>query len=173
MEQLDHYLSLAREKGIDHAVVIETSKVYTAPWVRMKCQYGCFHYSRSLCCPPRTPTPEEMRKIIDSYSRAILLHKLWKEGARVIKSFNEGVVDVELALFLDGFYKAWSLGSGPCRGCEECNIAGGCLHSDRARPSMEACGIDVFRTAAENGLPFPVLKHTEEDRNSFGLVLVE
>jgi hypothetical protein len=37
---------------------------------------------------------------------------------------------------------------------------------------MEACGIDVFRTAAENGLSFPVLKQTNEERNSFGLVLV-
>jgi hypothetical protein len=38
---------------------------------------------------------------------------------------------------------------------------------------MEACGIDVFRTAAENGLKFSVLKNAKEDRNSFGLVLVE
>jgi predicted metal-binding protein len=172
MEQLDRYLLLAKEKGIDHAAVIETSKVYTAPWVKMKCQFGCFFYNRSFCCPPRTPPPEEMRTILDSYTHAILLHKLWKEGVRDIRNFNESVVEVELALFLAGYYKAWGLGSGPCRGCEKCNITGECLHSDKARPSMEACGIDVFRTAAENGLSFPVLKHTNAERNSFGLVLV-
>jgi predicted metal-binding protein len=173
MEQFDRYLDSAREKGIDHAVVIETSRVYTAPWVRMKCQYGCRFYNNSLCCPPRTPKPEEMREILDSYSHAILLHKLWKRGVRDIRSFNEAVVAVELALFFDGYYKAWGLGSGPCKICEKCNIQGGCQNSDRARPSMEACGIDVFRTAAENGLKLPVLKHIEADRNSFGVVFVE
>jgi predicted metal-binding protein len=101
MEQFDRYLDSAREKGIDHAVVIETSRVYTAPWVRMKCQYGCRFYNNSLCCPPRTPKPEEMREILDSYSHAILLHKLWKRGVRDIRSFNEAVVAVELALFFD------------------------------------------------------------------------
>ena len=173
MEKLVRYLRLAKEKGIDHAVVIETSKVFTALWVRMKCQYGCRFYNNSLCCPPRTPKPEEMRQILDSYSRAILLHKLWKGGVRDIKSFNESVVAVELALFFDGYYKALGLGSGPCRICEKCNIKGGCLHIDRARPSMEACGIDVFKTAEKNGLKFLPLKHIEDDRNSFGVVLVE
>jgi predicted metal-binding protein len=114
-----------------------------------------------------------MRKILDSYSRAILLYKRWNGGIRDIKSFNEAVAALELALFFDGYYKAWGLGSGPCTICEKCNVQGGCLHSDRARPSMEACGIDVFRTAAENDIKFPVLKHIEEDRNSFGVVLVE
>lgn len=173
MEVLDRYLSLAHEKGIGDALVVKTSEVHTAPWVRIKCQYGCYFYSRSLCCPPHTPTDEQMRNILDSYSRAILLHKLWQPETRDIKSFNEAVVDIELALFFDGYYKAWGLGSGPCRGCEKCNVAGGCVHSDRARPSMEACGINVFRTAAERGLSFPVLKDTKEYRNSFGLVLVE
>lgn len=173
MEDLDRYLSLAREKDIDHAVVLSTAEIYTAPWVTIKCQYGCFHYGESLCCPPRTPDHEKMRAILNSYSRAILLHKLWKEETRDIRSFNEAVVDIELALFFDGYYKAWSMGSGPCRHCEKCNLEGRCVHGDRARPSMEACAIDVFRTASEKGLSFPVLRDVKEQRNSFGLVLVK
>jgi predicted metal-binding protein len=173
MKRFDRHLKWAKEKGLDHVMVIETSKVYTAAWVRRKCQFGCRFYNNSLCCPPRTPGPAETRQILNSYSHAILLHKLWKGDTSDIRSFNEAVVAVESALFLDGYYKAWGLGSGPCRICEKCNIGGGCLNISIARPSMEACGIDVYRTAEENGLKFQVLKHVEKDRNSFGVVLVE
>ncbi len=173
MQVLDRYLSMARDKGMDHAIVVKTSEVYTAPWVRMKCQYGCTHYNKSLCCPPRTPTPAETRSILDSYSCAILLHKLWGSETRDIKSFNESAVEIELALFFDGYYKAFCFGSGFCRRCEKCNLTEGCVYSGRARPSMEACGIDVFATAAAEGLIFPVLKDTSERRNSFAIILVE
>jgi hypothetical protein len=38
---------------------------------------------------------------------------------------------------------------------------------------MESCGIDVFKTARDNGFPIDVVKTHEEERNIFGLVLVE
>ena len=46
---------MALKKGADHAVVVDTSKVYTAPWVRLECRFGCRRYNTSLCCPPRSP----------------------------------------------------------------------------------------------------------------------
>jgi predicted metal-binding protein len=63
MKQLEPYLQMALEKEVTDAVVIETSKVFTEAWVRMKCQFGCSMYGRGLCCPPRTPTPEDTRFI--------------------------------------------------------------------------------------------------------------
>ena len=161
-EQFAPYLKTALEKGIDQAVVVETSRVVTAPWVRMKCQFGCSGFGVSLCCPPRTPTPDEMRKILDSYTFGILLHRQIKKGGK----------DVERALFLDGYYKAWTLGSGPCGRCKACNM-GTCLHADKARPSMEACGIDVFATARAYNLPIQVVKGRTDQRNFYALVLAE
>jgi hypothetical protein len=38
---------------------------------------------------------------------------------------------------------------------------------------MEACGIDVFKTARGNGFPIEVLRTREEERDIFGLILVE
>ena len=35
------YIKSAHDQGIHDAIVIKTSEVYTAPWVRMKCQFGC------------------------------------------------------------------------------------------------------------------------------------
>ena len=139
----------------------------------MKCQFGCAGYGRTRCCPPYTPTPEEMRKILDSYTYGILAHLHWKKTYKTVDRFNEALVDLERRIFLDGYYKAWTLGCGPCDRCTECNIGGACLHPDRARPSMESCGIDVFKTAREHGLPINVLKDHKEERDSYGLVLIE
>ena len=172
-EKLTPFLTMALERGVDHARIIETSSIITAPWVRLKCQFGCFGYGRGLCCPPYTPTPEQMRGILDSYTHAIVLHHHWQKGYGALDEFNEMVVDIEKALFLDGYYKAWGMGSGPCRRCKKCDTTGTCMHADRARPSLEGCGIDVFMTARGHDLPIQVLRTHNEERDIFGAVLVE
>jgi predicted metal-binding protein len=83
------------------------------------------------------------------------------------------MVRLEIEIFLDGYYKAWSMGSGPCRLCKECDVTDSCKHGYEARPSMEACGIDVFKTARDHGFPVEVVRTHEEERNVFGLILVE
>jgi predicted metal-binding protein len=173
MKQLELYLQMALEKEVTDAVVIDTSKVFTEPWVRMKCQFGCAMFGKRLCCPPRTPTPEEMRRILDSYKYGILLHRHIHKGYKHINDFSEIIVDLERNVFLDGYYKAWAVGSGPCTRCKECNITGTCLHPEKARPSMESCGIDIYKTARENGLPIQVVKNHSQDRDIYGLILVE
>ncbi|MBA4417117.1 MAG: hypothetical protein C0392_04290 [Syntrophus sp. (in: bacteria)] len=173
MDQFETYLSSTVNQGIDHALLVKTSKIYTAPWVRIKCTFGCRGYGKSLCCPPRTPSPDEMRKVLDSYAYAILLHRIWRKGYKDVDKLNETAVDLERTLFLDGYYKAWALGSGPCSRCETCNTDGLCINPQKARPSMEACGIDVFGTVRECGLPIHVVKDHSEERDMYCLVLIE
>ena len=172
MKSVESLCKKAMEMGIEEARIIDPGSIVTAEWVRMKCQYGCPGFGMSLCCPPRTPTPEITRKVIDSYQKAILLHRRLKKGERS-KLLNEIMVHLEIEIFLDGFYKAWSMGSGPCRLCKECDLTASCKHGYEARPSMEACGIDVFKTARDNGFPIEVVRTHEEERNVFGLILVE
>jgi predicted metal-binding protein len=172
MKTLEDYCKKALEMGVDGAKRIDPQSVVTAEWVRMKCQFGCPGFGMSLCCPPRTPTPEVTRKVIDSYQKAILLHRRLEKAERS-KVLNEMMVRLEIEIFLDGYYKAWSMGSGPCRLCKECDVTGSCKHGYEARPSMEACGIDVFKTARGNGFPIEVVRTHEEERNVFGLILVE
>ena len=173
MESLKKYATKALESVFGDAIVVKTSEVYTAPWVRFKCQFGCDFYGKSLTCPPHTPTPDQMRLILDSYTHAIFLHRNWHEGRRDVTEFHAALLDLEFTLFFDGYYKALSLGTGPCKRCEKCNISGPCVHGDKARPSMEACGIDVFQTAKRLGLSLRVLQNREDERHSCGLVLVE
>ncbi len=171
-ETVEAYCERALEMGMDGAKVIEPRSVVTADWVRMKCQFGCSGYGLRLCCPPHTPTPEVTRRVLDAYRKAILLHRRFEKGQKT-KELNQGVVRLEREIFLDGYYRAWSMGSGPCRLCEKCNPSGFCQHGLEARPSMEACGIDVFKTARDNGFPIKVVRTRDEERNCYGLILVD
>ncbi len=166
------YCRRAAEIGIEDAKVIDPHSIVTAEWVRMKCRFGCPGFGGTLCCPPHSPAPDVTRKVIDSYDKAILFHQRLDRGERS-KDFNGAVVRLETEIFLDGFYKAWSMGSGPCGLCEGCDVTGLCQHGYDARPSMEACGIDVFKTARNNGFPIEVVRTHDETRNVYGVVLVE
>jgi len=178
MDTLIVYCKKALEMGVDGAKVIHPRSILTAEWVRMKCQFGCPNHSMRLCCPPRTPSPEKTQKVIDSYQKAILLHKKLKEGGRGkglmgFRGFNAVVVRLEIEIFLDGYYKALGLGSGPCTLCKTCDTSGTCKNPERARPAMEACGIDVFQTARAHGLPIRVLRSHSEERDIYGVILIE
>jgi predicted metal-binding protein len=172
MKPVEVYCQEALEKNVDGAKVVDPRSVVTAKWVRVKCQFGCPGFGMTFCCPPHSPTPDVTRKVINSYQKAILLHRRLLRGEKT-RPFNEVIVNLEIKIFLDGYYKAWSMGSGPCRLCKECDLTASCRHGLGARPSMEACGIDVFKTARDNGFPIEVVRTHEEERNVFGLILVE
>ena len=178
-DDLESYCARALAGGATQAKPIHPTSVVTATWVRLKCQFGCPEYGKGYCCPPDTPTPERMRGILDSYQRTILFHV---EAAKTpgesrtkrLKGFFEMLVDLEGDLFKDGFYKAFALLAGPCTLCKECGKLKGvaCTFGNRARPSMEACGIDVYRTARSNGFFIQPLREKTETQHIYCLMLV-
>jgi len=83
------------------------------------------------------------------------------------------VAELERDIFLQGAWKAFALGAGPCYFCTKCPVEDGeCRYPDRARPAMEACGIDVFSTVRKFGLPIEVVRTTRQCPNYYGLILV-
>jgi predicted metal-binding protein len=160
---------MATEKAsVKDAKIVSPSDVETAPWVRLKCQFGCDGYGQCLVCPPFTPTPEEMRKVLDAYRRAILIHF---EAEAEIKAV---VAELEREIFLRGVWKVFGLGAGPCYFCKKCPVdERQCRHAERARPAMEACGIDVFSTVKKAGFPIEVVRTARQCPNYYGLVLVD
>jgi predicted metal-binding protein len=65
------------------------------------------------------------------------------------------------------------MGCGFCTRCGKCDITGKCVHPERARPSMESCGIDVYQTARMSGLPIEVVRDHQQERDVYGLILIE
>ena len=165
---MESIIEKALELGATDAVELDPEKVVVANWVRLKCQYGCGGWGRALTCPPYSPTPEQTTRILKEYKSAILVHK---KGSG--PNFREFMAEVERQAFLAGYYKAFGMPSGPCRLCDECNLEGPCMHPREARPSMEACGIDVFGTAKAAGLPIQVVKTREDETNYYGLLLLD
>ena len=177
-DDLGRYCEKAVQTGFTHAKPVRPASVVTAPWVRLKCQFGCPGYGLSLCCPPNTPSHEETRKVLDAYQRAILFHlevPKTPDRRKHVQKMMAGLVDLEGEVFMDDHYKAFVFVSGPCWLCNECAITQGtpCNFGYRARPSMESCGIDVFQTARNNGLPIQALKEKTETQNKYCLMLVD
>jgi len=155
--------------GASESKVIEAKTIKTAAWVRYKCQFGCSGFAESLTCPPYSPTPDETQKILNSFQKAIFIH--CHSGSHV--DISKVVIKIEKEAFLAGYYKALGMGAGPCRLCRVCNLKGECRHREEARPSMEACGIDVYSTARSNGFTIDTLDSAKCKADYFGIVLIE
>ena len=160
--------TVRQKSGVIDARIVSPSEVETAAWVRLKCQFGCGCYGQCLVCPPFTPTPAEMRKVLDAYRRAVLIHFDTEADVKAI------VAELERSIFLRGAWKAFGLGAGPCYFCKDCPVEEGqCQYPERARPAMEACGIDVFSTVRKAGLPIEVVRTHRQCPNYYGLILVD
>jgi predicted metal-binding protein len=168
-KSIEELKNRAVELGARESKIIEVKTVKTAAWVRYKCQFGCSGFAESLTCPPYSPTPDETRKILNSFKKAILIH--CQSGSHV--DISKVVIQIEKEAFLAGYYKALGMGAGPCRLCAECNLKGDCRHREKARPSMEACGIDVYSAARSNGFSINTLDSAKCRADYFGLVLIE
>ena len=174
---LEKYCEKAVSAGATHAKVIDPRTVVTAPWVRFKCLFGC-PYKHRYSCPPHTPTPAETQATLDGYGRAILCHveaPYTRERGKNMVAYMDALVLLEGELFKDGYYKAFVMLAGPCVLCKECGKADGipCRLPAKTRPSMEACGIDVFQTARNNGFFITTLKEKSETQNLYCLMLVD
>jgi predicted metal-binding protein/ubiquinone/menaquinone biosynthesis C-methylase UbiE len=156
----------ARRLGFPFARLIETSAIALEPWVRLKCQFGCAQYGHSLVCPPYSPDEEKMRAILSRYRQALLV-----QGTPPAQQFHENLLALERTLYLAGHSEALAFGAGPCPVCPQCPANGRCLHPDKARPAMEACGVDVYETACRAGLPLNPVPHARGYVKYVGLVL--
>ncbi len=179
----EKYIKKILKSGADKAVVINPKNVVTGQWVRLKCQYGCNGYGKKHTCPPNSPTPDVTRKMLAEYKKAILIiysgkwrgtdKKSWARERAMRRQMRRKIVKIEMSIFLDGYYKAFALGAGPCNFCSTCNITKPCKYPDLARPAMEACGIDVFKTLRKHGIKIDVVKTYHSPCTFASLILIE
>jgi predicted metal-binding protein len=174
---LNQYCEKARAGGATDVKVINPNTIVTAPWVLFKCMFGC-PYKHRYSCPPHTPTPDLTRANLDSYNRAILFRveaPYEKERGKKMVAYLDMLVKLEGELFKDGYYKAFVMLAGPCVLCKECGIVEGipCRFPEKTRPSMEACGIDVYQTARSNGFFIETLSDKKQTQNIYCLMLVD
>ncbi len=158
----------AQQLGFASASVIKTSAIAVEPWVRLKCRFGCSHYDQSPGCPPYALDEEKMAVTISRYRHALLV-----QGAPPSKQFHEQLLALERALFLGGHHEALAFGAGPCPVCPTCASDGHCRFPDKLRPSLEACGVDVYETARRSGFALNPVQHHQGYVKYVGLVLFD
>jgi predicted metal-binding protein len=183
--KLKKVIDTLKKKGASEVRVIKAADVVVDERVRLKCQIPiCDSYGKNLMCPPYLPSVMDFRDALARYDRALLvqlsvpLHKKTKGKTKAVfdpaRVLHELINLGERLCFEAGFRFATGLIGGCCRLCEVCIVMepeGHCRHPFRARPSMEAMGIDVIGTLENAGLPllrFPV----QEKVTWTGLILL-
>ena len=174
---LGHWCRRAVALGADAATTLRARDVVVADWVRLKCLYGCDDVGRYRTCPPNAPPVEQMRRVIAGFERAVLVEVGPTVGAdksdAESRRLNEAALALERELFLAGFHAAWMMGAGPCDLCGACSSGQECATPERARPSMEGCGVDVYATVRNAGRRIDVVRTREDEYRFFALLLVD
>jgi predicted metal-binding protein len=196
-KDLEKYCQQAVEKGATDARKISTSQIVVDDRVVLKCHIPkCFGFGTSAHCPPHVMSPGEMKKIVTMYRSAVVFkleinpgvvvrdRETISERVEAYKTVFDIVDTLESNAFYDGHYLAVGFGAGSCKStfCHdvECAVLKGekCRRSLKARPSMEAVGIDCYRLATELGWNiYPIgsdaLASSVPYGTLMGLVLIE
>jgi len=185
-EDLEKYCQEALKAGADKAKIIPASQVVIDERVSMKCLVPrCHLYGESPNCPPYTPPPEEMRKALANFSYAIFTRnkvvpiedfvddQKWHQAHVKHQAKTHHIVsEVEARAFNDGYYLAMGFAAGGCKttlcGGQICQFldSGRCRFPLKARPSMEAVGIDAYRLATEVGWDIYPVAHRNVELSS-------
>lgn len=190
-------ISKAKEFGADGGALLTASGVVVDERVRLKCAVPvCQGYGHYLHCPPNTYSVDEFRVVLDRFRIALLVQvnspqtslDLDDEGlagknAAELEALLHGepnkrllqiIGRLEAEAFKAGYYYATGFAGGICLLCPECVGVGSgkpCRRPFEARPSMEGVGIDVFKTAANAGLPISL--SADEPVRWTGLLLLD
>jgi predicted metal-binding protein len=164
---LERYRELALQSGASEAVCLPASDVIIDERVRLKCTVPrCIRAGETPNCPPYAPDLDLIRRALGRFSWAILFkchvepleayapgRGTTKAEQRRVLSFHqksgEVVCVLERQAYKDGYHLAMGLGGGSCKDylCQGqlCQFldSGRCRFPHRARPAMEAMGIDV------------------------------
>jgi predicted metal-binding protein len=190
-KHLDRYCGLALELGASDATYIRADRVVVDDRVALKCSVPkCFGYGTCANCPPHSLTPDETRKIASQYRYAVILkydvlpgvivrnRETIVERVEAYKRVFDMVSRLESEAFYDGYYLSVGFGAGSCKSTfcykNECAVLQGekCRLALRARPSMEAVGIDCYRMAVEQGWDIvPIGSDADAERISHGTLM--
>jgi predicted metal-binding protein len=198
---LQRLISEAEGLGADRAAPLPATAVVVDDRVNLKCRVPlCSGYGHNLMCPPHVMAADETRGVLRKYDDALVVqldipvtqdcvdeqlggksHAEARSDADQIEGLRESqtrfahlMTDLEKAAFKLGYRYAAAFSGGECVLCDECvGQASGeqCRHPFRARPSMEAVGIDVVATAEAAGLSVEL--PADEHPSWTGLLLID
>jgi predicted metal-binding protein len=187
-ETLEKDLKGFEQKALDLGASM--AKIVPGDWVeidervRLKCAVPlCPYFDKCINCPPHTPQPDVMRSILAKYEWAILFaldiipvsdfadrSKGREQSNKWAKKTLEITCEIETLAFSLGYYFATGFAQASCLkalcGKDRCLVLGGnrCPYPLKARPSMEAVGIDVYRLVTRAGWDiYPIYRSVDPE----------
>ena len=174
-ENITLLIQTAKDAGAVEALYISAKDIVVDDRVRLKCMVPlCRHYG-DLVCPPNVLTPNEFRGYLKLYRFGVLLSTEYKnppkpasledseEVSKEIRKksydLSEILLKMEAVALQKGYRFAAGFTGGSCHYCDSCVKTGNeCKTPYRARPSMEAVGVDVVETLkkVDMDVKFPV-----------------
>ena len=179
---MNSLLNKGKKYGLNRIIPFSPDKIAVAEWVLLKCQYGCSCYSTNWTCPPMTPDPGRARAILNEYSLALFLigsrncSDFYLDNSR--KRANQvrcwkGTILLERMLFLEGYYKAFSLVGECCALCKRCAYPDACRFPQEKRPAVESFSIDVIGTLHNLDTNSTVATNLDDNFNYYSIILLE
>ena len=168
MSEFDKYVQIAKDLKMIDAKIIGPDEIFIDIRAVLKCRWGCEDFfNQTIKCGTRNTSFQERVEMIKSYQTILLLHA---NDARLL---SKAVLEIEKVSFLDGHYFAF--GVRYCKLCKVCAVDQGkpCPTPEKVRPCDESFGIDVYKTARNQGLPCDVLQNEKDVQNRYGFVLIQ
>lgn len=126
--------------------------------------------SEQIVGKPREDTPEGASPLFGVDLKSEFQGTLREKAREATKGIVDLVVEMEKEAIMMGHCYALGLKAGPCALCKQCisviDPKKPCLYPTKARPAMEALGIDVLKTVLNAG-------YANIPPNYFGLILIE
>jgi predicted metal-binding protein len=161
----------------DYKWIVPREDIIVSQWVRFHCRFGCKNYGKNGSCPPAVPSVDECREMIYEYKNAIIFHfSIQSEDNEYYLKLLLRLYELERAVFLAGYYKAFLMQYSSCILCKDCPAEGArekCVNKMKSRPGADAMGIDIYQTAHNLGYPIRVVKSHDETTNRFGFLLID
>ena len=167
LNDLERYQQMALDLGAAAAAIVPASSVVVDERVRLKCTVPrCVRAGETPNCPPHAPDLDLVRRAFQRYHHGVLFQctvgpledyapekDTSPDAERRVLSFHEQsgkiVDELERTAYQDGYHLAMGFGGGSCKDylcrgqiCQYLD-SGRCRFPHRARPAMEAVGIDV------------------------------
>ena len=154
------FIDKCKEIGIHECGILPIEQVPFEHEVREMCAANrCGLYGKKWCCPPGCGTEEECKEKCMKYKNVFVFSTKYDledsfdfEGMERARKAHDKT-DEELLSLLD--IPCELAGAGSCTLCEQCTYPDApCRFPDKARCSVEACGIDVVKLSSDCGINY-------------------
>lgn len=155
-------IDISQYEGVFQHAVLKTSDIPFSAEVLKACEANmCGYYGKSWTCPPGVGEPKQIKNEILKFKTALVFTHFEEiedsfdfEGMQRAGQRADKILRKVVSMLKKEGVSHIPLGTGACRLCEKCLYPEPCRYPEEMIVSVEACGINVVRLAADCGINY-------------------